>query len=297
VRARFFHVRRRRAAGVRSGAMRQRREMPLDVHRIRRAGHLLKRMASRTPVRVSLVAAVFCVVALWGLCVSRAGAAVPKFCTGCNFAGASLAAADFSNAIYVGSNFAHADLRRASFHGAKLVAANFEGADLRGASLDSSQCTACNFEGAKLDGASFSGTRMTVVNFDGFSSVLATPQLRALLGGCTVCNFHAGRLAGRDLSGLRLIAVDFSGADLRDSTFEGAALCWYDTQGKRRIEKCDKLRGAAVRDTNFRNVQLCDKAMERRDCIGVAAQTLQRYSESQLEGAILPLPKHPGSSL
>jgi uncharacterized protein YjbI with pentapeptide repeats len=208
-----------------------------------------------------------------------------------------LAGLDFSAAIYVGSNFAHADLRHASFRGAKLIASDFEGADLRGAILDASDCTACNFEGAKMDQASFSGARMTVVNFDGFRSVLATAQLRDLLEGCVVCNFHAGRLAGRDFSGLRLIAVDFSGADLRDSTFEGAVLCWYDTQGKRRIEKCDSMRGAQVRDVNFRDVQLCAKPMERRGCSAVDPETLRSYTDSKLEGAILPKPKPRTSSL
>jgi uncharacterized protein YjbI with pentapeptide repeats len=252
----------------------------------------VKRMATPQIIRATLVAAVFCALALSCLAFAGARATVPKFCTGCNLAGMSLANADFSNAIYVGSNFAKADLHRSSFRGAKLVAANFEGADLRGAVLDASDCTACNFEGAKLDGASFSGARMTVDNFDGFDSSLATAQLRALLEGCTVCNFHAARLAGRDLSTLTLVATDFSGADLRDATFEGAALCWYDMLGNRRTEKCDNMSDAQVRDTNFRNVQLCDKATERRGCIALDAETLRHLCRSKLEGAILPSPKH-----
>jgi uncharacterized protein YjbI with pentapeptide repeats len=234
------------------------------------------------------VAVVLYALAVCGLSLQSARAAVPKFCTGCNFAGLSLAGADFSNAVYVGANFAKADMHGVSFRGAKLVAANFEGADLRGAVFDGSDCTACNFENAKLDRASFLGARMTVVNFNGFDSLLSTAQLRALLAGCAVCNFHGGRLAGRDLSGLRLIGVDFSGADLRDSTFDGAALCWYDTHGNSRIVKCDNMREAQVRDADFRNVQLCVKPLERLGCAAVGLQSLRRYTGSKLEGAILP---------
>ncbi|MBV8147815.1 MAG: pentapeptide repeat-containing protein [Candidatus Eremiobacteraeota bacterium] len=247
----------------------------------------VERMVAPPLVRWNPVAAVFCVLVLFGLSLQSARAAVPKFCTGCNFAGSSLAGADLSNAVYVGSNFANADLRRASLRGAKFVAANFAGADLRGAVLDGTDCTACNFEGAKLDRASFSEARMTVANFEGFTSSVAPAQLRALLAGCTVCNFHAARLAGRDLSGLRLVAIDFSSADLRDSTFDGAALCWYDTQGKGRVTKCDNMRGAQVRDTDFRSVQLCGKPLERRGCVRVGAHTLRQYTGSKLEGAIL----------
>ena len=257
----------------------------------------VERMICPSIARFNPVAAVFWIFALSCLSFRSAGAAVPKFCTGCNFVGLSLAGADFSNAVYVGSNFANVDLRRASLRGAKLVAANFEGADLRGAVLDGSDCTACNFEGAKLDRASFSGARMTVVNFNGFDSLLATTQLRELLTGCTVCNFHAARLAGRDLSGLRLLSIDFSGADLRDSTFEGAALCWYDTRSKGRVTKCDNMRGAQMRDTNLRSVQLCGKPLERRGCFAVDAEMLRRYTGSKLEGAILPSPKSEASSL
>ena len=68
---------------------------------------------------------------------------------------------------------------------------------------------------------------------------------------------------------------------------ERAALCWYDTQGKGRVTKCDNMRGAQVRDTDFRSVQLCGKPLERRGCVRVGAHTLRRYTGSKLEGAIV----------
>ena len=233
--------------------------------------------------------AVFSALALCWLCPQRASADnVPRFCSGCNFSGSSLAGADFTGAIYIGSNFAGADLARASFRGAKIVAANFENADLTRAAFDAADCTACNFAGAKLDGATFSGVRMTAANFSGFAALVGEADLRGLLGGCVSCGFHGSRLAGRDLSGLPLVAVDFSGADLRGTRFNGAVLCWYDIAGTQRGMKCDSMSAAQVDGANFQNVMLCDDPIAKRSCVTVDAGTLRRYTGSTLSGATPP---------
>ena len=83
---------------------------------------------------------------------------LPHYCMGCNFAGAQLAARDFSGDVLVGANFAGAQLSGASFHGAKIVAANFQSADLRRVTFDGAECTACNFQEYR---AVFRGGRRT----------------------------------------------------------------------------------------------------------------------------------------
>jgi uncharacterized protein YjbI with pentapeptide repeats len=211
---------------------------------------------------------------------------VSRVCTGCNFAGAALAAADFTNGVYIGNNFAEANLERASFRGAKLVAANFEGADLRGAAFDNSDCTACNFLGAKLDGATFSGVRMTAANFEGFAATVDDAALRQLFTGCVSCNFAKSKLSGRDLSGATLIVMDFSQADLRGTNFTGTILCWNNIAGTHRDVKCATMRDAQVAGAKFVNIRLCDDPIDRLNCTTIAPDTLRRYSGSTLEGAI-----------
>lgn len=223
---------------------------------------------------------------LWTLLVALV--VNPHFCAGCNFAGAQLAGSDFSGGVYVGSNFAGAVLERASFRGSKLVAANFQGADLRGAAFDNAECTACNFEGAKFDGATFSGARIVAANFAGFSAVVGDDQLRALLSGCYFCNFRAASLAGRDLSGASLIGIDFSQADLRNTRFDGAVLCWYVIDGAQRTPKCVTLQGARVQGASFTGALICTDPTEARTCTAVAAAALRRDTGSELSGAVLP---------
>lgn len=239
-----------------------------------------------TAVRTVLAAgAAFCVAMAFWPRPSAGAQTVSRVCTGCNFAGAALAAADFTNGIYIGNNFAGANLERASFRGAKLVAANFQGADLRGAAFDNSDCTACNFLGAKLDGATFSGVRMTAANFEGFAAAIDDGQLRQLFSGCVSCNFAKGRLSGRDLSGATLIVMDFSQADLRGTNFTGTILCWNNIAGSHREVKCATMNGAQVAGAKFVNIRLCDDPIDRLGCTTVDADALRRYSGSALDGA------------
>ena len=217
-----------------------------------------------------------------------AAAANPRFCFSCNFAGEHLAGSDFSDVLYVGSNFAGASLRGASFRQAKLVAANFQGADLAQADFDDSECTACNFDGAKLDGATFTSTRMVAANFARFSAQIADEALRALLSGCYACNFRGASLAGRDLSGVPLMGVDLSQADLSNTKFNGAVLCWYVLNGGARNTKCATMQGARVAGASFAAVLVCDDPLEARSCAAVSADELRRESGSALQGATLP---------
>lgn len=205
---------------------------------------------------------------------------------GCNFAGADLHGASFTNAIYIGNNFAGANLQQASFRGAKLVAANFENADLRSVAFDGADCTACNFVGAKLDAATFAGVRMTAANFEGFAATVDDAELRELLARCFSCNFAKGRLSRRDLSGSTLVGVDFSGADLRGTNFTGAILCWNNIAGSHHDIKCATMRDAQVADAKFVDIRLCDDPIDRLSCAAIDADSLRRYSGSALSGAV-----------
>jgi uncharacterized protein YjbI with pentapeptide repeats len=225
---------------------------------------------------------------LFWCCGQVARGEVLRFCSGCNFAGAQLAAQDFSGVTYVGTNFEGARLTRASFRGARLVAANFENADLAGASFDAAECTACNFSGAKFDGATFTGARMTAANFQGFAGAVADAQLRSLLSGCAACNFAAASLGGRDLSGMAITGIDFSRADLRNTRFDGSALCWYTIDRGSRLTQCDKLREARVEGASFLGVLICADATDSRTCTPVTADALRRDTGSALDGATLP---------
>jgi uncharacterized protein YjbI with pentapeptide repeats len=236
-------------------------------------------------MRIVLVVAVLCALALWRPAEVTAAATVPRVCIGCNLAQAQLAGSDFSGVVYVGANFSEADLRNASFRGAKIIAANFENAKLQGAAFDAADCTACNFDGSKLDGATFAGVRMTAANFAGFASAVDNGQLRELLARCVACNFRSGQLGGRDFSNLSLISVDFSKADLQGTKFDGAVLCWNNTEGTQREVKCDKMADARVTGASFLNVRLCDDPIGQRECVPVDAAALRRYAGSPLTGA------------
>ncbi len=149
-------------------------------------------------------------LALASLCVGVAAPAVPKFCSGCDFAGAKLSGSDFTRGTYIGVNFEGADLSGSSFRQGRFLAANFQNANLNGAAFDGAQCMACNFSGAKLEGATFSGVLMTAAaNFKGFTGLITDEQLRQLLSGCVSCNFSGANMAGRDLSGIRLSRSTF----------------------------------------------------------------------------------------
>lgn len=210
------------------------------------------------------------------------------YCVGCNFAGSQLAGADFSNGVYTGSNFARAQLSRASFRGAKLVAANFEGADLTGAAFDDAECVACNFFDAKLDHATFSGVRIVAGNFERFAASVSDADLKDLLSGCITCNFASASLAGRDLSGATIVGVDFSRADLRNSRFDGAVLCWYAVNGSQRAPACDKFAGALVGGASFSGILICADPTSESTCSVVSAQALRRDTGSPLTGAAIP---------
>ena len=212
----------------------------------------------------------------------------PKFCTGCNYAGAKLAGSDFTRGAYIGVNFAGADLAGASFRNARILAANFENADLRGAAFDSAQCTACNFIGARLDGATFTGTQMMAANFKNFAASVTDEQLRQLLAGCVSCNFTGSKLAGRDLSGIALVSVDLSGADLQGTRFDGAVLCWTVMNETQRRPTCDKMAGAQTSAASFAGVLLCENPPDRSTCHSVDAEMLRANTGSPLSGAALP---------
>jgi uncharacterized protein YjbI with pentapeptide repeats len=210
------------------------------------------------------------------------------FCVGCSFAGLQLAGASFSGGVYVGTNFAGADLKGASFDGAQLVAANFQGADLQNAAFDAAQCTACNFEGAELSGATFTGARMTAANFVDFNAAVSDEQLRELFARCVACSFHGASLAGRDLSGAVLAGVDFSQADLRNTRFDTAVLCWYVVDGTLRTMKCATLKDARLDGASFHDVRVCADPADPSSCSAVSADLLRRYSGSPLSGATFP---------
>jgi uncharacterized protein YjbI with pentapeptide repeats len=212
----------------------------------------------------------------------------PKLCSGCNFAGAQLSGTDLTNAVYIGANFEGANLERVSFRNAKIIAGNFKDADLRGAAFDGAECLACNFLGAKLDGATFLGSRMIAANFKGFTASVDSQQLRGLLSGCISCNFSGASLAGRDFSGLTLISVDLSQADLRNTKFDGAVLCWYSVNGAQRTLTCDKIADAIVDGATFHNVQLCDNPLERQGCAPVDMETLRKQTGLPLSGTPPP---------
>jgi uncharacterized protein YjbI with pentapeptide repeats len=237
-----------------------------------------------TPRLLTVTAIVVTTIACWPR-PSSGAQTVSRVCTGCNFAGAALAEANFTNGIYIGSNFAGANLERASFRGAKLVAANFQGADLRGAAFDNADCTACNFLDAKFDGATFSGVRMTAANFQGFGATIDDAQLRALLTGCVSCNFAKSNLSHHDLSNATLIVMDFSQADLRGTNFTGAILCWNNVSGSQRNVKCATMRDAQVTGATFANIRLCDDPIDRTGCTSIDPNNLRRYSDSSLDGA------------
>lgn len=207
-----------------------------------------------------------------------AATSAPKLCTGCNFANAQLSGSDFTRATYIGVNFDTASLAHVSFRDAKILAANFKGADLSGAAFNGAECLACNFAGAKLDGATFIGVQMIAANFERFAASVDTPQLRGLISSCISCNFSGGTLAGKDFSGLTIISVDFSKADLRNSRFDNAVLCWYNVNGTQRAMSCDKMAGALVDGTTFNNVQVCDNPLERQGCAPVDPETLRKLS-------------------
>ena len=218
----------------------------------------------------------------------RADAAIPHVCTGCSFAGTSLAGADFGGDDYVGTDFSGSDLTRASFRGARLVAANFQGAKMSGVALDGALCVACNFDGANLDEATFSQSRMIAANFLGFHATLAPGQLAELLSHCISCNFRGSSLAGADLSGATLISVDFSNADLRNVRFDGAVVCWSVVVKMQAQTACDQMAGAQVAGATFRRVLSCNDPAARASCTPVDAGTLKRYSGSSLTGALVP---------
>jgi uncharacterized protein YjbI with pentapeptide repeats len=229
--------------------------------------------------------AALCAFALSIYSPQPVAASVPRVCTGCNFAGSQLSGMDFSNVVYVGANFARADLERANFAGAKLIGANFRDADLRGANFENANCTGCNLKGAKLDGVRFTGARMTGANLDGFDGAVDNGELRALLEGCVGCNLNSAQLARRDLSALRLVGISFAQADLRNTNFDGATMCWRNSDEK---VQCDDMRAAQVGGASFRGVKICDSDEMGSACQAVDGQTLREYSGSTLSGATLP---------
>ncbi|MBV9264239.1 MAG: pentapeptide repeat-containing protein [Candidatus Eremiobacteraeota bacterium] len=168
------------------------------------------------------------------------------------------------------------------------MAINFNTADLEGAAFDGAQCTACNFSGTKLSGATFSNASMLATNFEGFTGTLADKELRSLLSGCVSCNFSGVDLARRDLSQTTLISVDLSRANLANTRFDGAVLCWEILAQSRRQTQCDRMANAQTSGASFAGVLACDDPLKRRGCARVDARTLREKVGSSLQGAILP---------
>jgi uncharacterized protein YjbI with pentapeptide repeats len=236
------------------------------------------------------LAAALCALLLFVLCPNAGQASVPHDCTGCDFSGSHLAGEDFTGVVYIGANFANADLQHATFRHAKLVGANFRNADLRGADFEDTDCTGCNLQGARLDGAQLSRTDLTGADLSGFDGAVEDTTLRALLDKCLGCDLHNAKLAGRNLSRLDLTGIDFTGADLRRTNFDGAGICWQNTDRRGGIidTECDDFRAAQVDGASFRNVQLCGDAVRGGNtCTPVNAATLREYTKSSLSGAIL----------
>lgn len=227
-------------------------------------------------------------VALCAVVLALSAAAIegradePKFCQGCNFAGAQLSNSDFSNSVLVGTDFQNATLVNATFAGSRVIAGNFQNADLRGVHFDSVDCIACNFQGARIDGATFANVKLTAATFAAFTFPIDNAELRQLLGGCLSCNFRAALLSGQDLSGLPLIGVDFTAADLRRANFTGAILCWYGGNGTTRKPVCDDMHDAQTTGAKFVNVQLCENPLTRAGCTTVPMNTLRQYMGPKL---------------
>jgi len=179
-----------------------------------------------------------CAAALAITCLWRASAETPRFCEGCNYAGAALANSDFTNGVLIGTNFEKATLSSSSFRGTRLSVVNFEKADLRGAHSYSADCVACKFGGALLDGSSFSNVRMVAATFKGFSSSVE--------------------------------------ADLRGTNFAGAVLCWHQVADAQRVAACDPMHDAITTGANFSNAHLCDNPLGRIGCVAAPADVLKR---------------------
>lgn len=235
-----------------------------------------------------LLSTLACTILLVGAWTQCGDARVPNFCSGCDFSKATLSHANFDGAAYIGINFDATDLHDASFRGARLVGINFNKADLEGAAFHGAQCTACNFSGANLSGATFSKALMVATNFKGFAGTLADKELRSLLSGCVSCDFSGADLAGRDLSQTTPISVDFSRANLTNTLFDGAVLCWETFAQSGRQMRCDPMANAQTSGASFAAVVACDDPLERTGCTQVDATTLRQKVGSPLQGAVLP---------
>ena len=209
-------------------------------------------------------------------CLWRASAETPRFCEGCNYAGAALADSDFTNGVVIGTDFENATLTGSSFRGARLIAVNFDKADLRGTHFDSADCVACNFGGSRLEARPFPTCAWWRQTLRDSARSVEDAQLRQLLSGCISCNFSGGRLNARDLSGVALISVDFSRADLSGTNFTGAVLCWYQVTDAKRVAACDPMHDAITTGANFSNAQLCDNPLRRSGCVAAPSDVLKR---------------------
>ncbi len=259
------------------------------------------------------LALALCALALFSYTLTAPLAAKPTNCIGCNFADANLQGRDFQNVDYVGANFRGADLRNANFSGAKLTGANFRDADLRGANFANVNCTGCELRGARLSGARLDGIKFTGADLRDVLQGMNDAELRAVLHNCTGCNLRGAQLSGHDLSNIeviganmedvnaasarftnaKLVGVNFRNANLRSTDFTNAAVCWHNTTETdgvviERNTDCVRLSGADVHGAKFTGAQLCDSSHRGWNCSVSDAATIRRYSDSSLEGAILP---------
>jgi uncharacterized protein YjbI with pentapeptide repeats len=155
-----------------------------------------------------------------------------------NFAGKSLAGAQFHFAILPGARFGNCDLQRASFRGAVLGASDFSGADLGLADFGEADLSGAGFSGAYLKGAKFTRSLLLMTDFSNAFAAQAdftAIRDRRMQGvsfnhSCLVsASFHNVEIvAGPDrrstFTGACLLGTNFSGAKLTDVTLTNAKL-------------------------------------------------------------------------
>lgn len=264
-----------------------------------------------------IVFAALCALALVSYASARpAVASVPAHCVGCDFSHSDQHGKDFEGVSYVGADFSGANLQHADFRNAKLVGADFKDADLTGADLSNANLIGVALRGAKLAGANLTNVKATGVDVRGVGEGLTDAQLRGLFGHCTGCDAAGANVSGRDLSGVKMVGADmrnanagrtrftnadlvgvaFQNADLHDSDFGGAAVCWYNGDYRsdgsygsytRSDPQCLDLAGANVSGADFRTAKICSGDRERK-CSTVDASMLRKLSHSSLAGALLP---------
>jgi uncharacterized protein YjbI with pentapeptide repeats len=165
--------------------------------------------------------------------------------TGVNFAGRSLAGAQFQSAVLHGAHFANCNLEDASFQGAILggsgagTAADFSGARLGLANFSDADLSGVGFSGASLKGAKFTNALLLTTDFSNAfvadADFIAIRDRRmqgvsfnnaclvsASFRGTTVTRGDSGRPTS--FTGAILLGADFTGATLAEATLTNAKL-------------------------------------------------------------------------